>query len=122
MIGTRKAARSAPRCGPWRACTLVAAVAFLGGADAPSGRPSDSVFEPPVRLEADGAAIDSGPQWAHSGPCLHDVDGDGRRDLVVGDFSGLFRLYRNVGTDAKPRFTAAGKLQAAGQDAKVPVY
>jgi hypothetical protein len=41
---------------------------------------------------------------------------------VVGDFSGLFRLYRNVGTEGQPRYTAAGTLKAAGEDAKVPIY
>jgi hypothetical protein len=101
---------------------LAGAFALIGGADAPTRSAPGPVFEPPVRLQADGAVIDSGPQWAHSGPCLHDVDGDGRRDLVVGDFSGLFRLYRNVGSDTAPRFTAAGTLKAAGEDAKVPIY
>ena len=68
------------------------------------------------------AVIDSGPHWAHSGPCLHDVDGDGRRDLLVGDFSGLFRLYRNVGTDREPKFAAGEVLKAGGVEAKVPIY
>src|SRR5271157_4393017 len=73
-------------------CWSVAALAAIGalGADAPpSSTPDDakiSVFQKPVRLKAADSFIDSGPQWAHSGPCLHDVNGDGRRDLLVGDF------------------------------------
>jgi hypothetical protein len=50
------------------------------------------------------------------------VDGDGRRDLLVGDFSGLFRLYRNVGTDREPKFAAGEVLKAGGVEAKVPIY
>jgi hypothetical protein len=66
--------------------------------------------------------IDSGESWGHSGPWVEDVDGDGLRDLVVGDFSGLFRLYRNDGTNQKPHYAAAVNLQGGGVDAKVPIY
>jgi hypothetical protein len=108
-----------------RSVVALAAIAALG-ADAPPSSTNDdankSVFQKPVRLKASGSFIDSGPQWAHSGPCLHDVDGDGRRDLLVGDFSGLFRLYRNVGTDREPKFAAGEVLMAGGAVAKVPIY
>ena len=52
-------------------------------------------------------------------PALWDWDGDGKRDLLVGEFetnSGDFpmgadgstiRVYRNIGTDANPKFGAA---------------
>ena len=50
------------------------------------------------------------------------MDGDGRRDLLVGDFSGEFRLYRNVGTDREPKFAAGELLIAGGAMAKVPIY
>jgi hypothetical protein len=109
-------------------CRSVAALAAIAalGADAPPSSTKDdannSVLQKPVRLTAVDAVIDSGPQWAHSGPCLHDVDRDGRRDLVVGDFSGLFRLYRNVGTDREPKFAAGELLMAGGAVAKVPIY
>jgi hypothetical protein len=109
-------------------CRSVAALTALAtlGADAPPSatrvHAKDSVFQKPVRLKAADTVIDSGPQWAHSGPCLHDVDGDGLRDLLVGDFSGLFRLYRNVGTDRDPKFAAGEVLMAGGAEAKVPIY
>jgi hypothetical protein len=79
-------------------------------------------FDAPTRLSASDGVIDSGPSWGHSGPWVEDVDGDGRRDLVVGDFSGLFRFYRNQGTNQQPRYAAAVNLQAGGTDAKVPIY
>ena len=89
--------------------------------DEPRGVETD-LFHAPARLAAADGVIDSGPSWGHSGPWVEDVDGDGRRDLVVGDFSGLFRLYRNDGTDREPRYAAAVNLKAGGVDAKVPIY
>jgi hypothetical protein len=80
------------------------------------------IFHVPQRLSAAGLVIDSGAAWGHSGPWVEDVDGDGRRDLVVGDFSGLFRFYRNEGTNPKPSYAAPVNLQAGGTDAKVPIY
>lgn len=80
------------------------------------------LFHAPVQLAAVDGVIDSGAAWGHSSPWVEDIDGDGVRDLVVGDFSGLFRFYRNQGTDREPRYAAAVNLQAGGVDAKVPIY
>ncbi|HEV3301145.1 MAG TPA: FG-GAP-like repeat-containing protein [Planctomycetaceae bacterium] len=82
----------------------------------------ESVFEKPVRLQADGKIIDTGKAWGHSGPCLADVDGDGLRDLVVGDFSGKFHVYRNAGTNQQPKFGPPTVLIAGGVPAQVPIY
>jgi hypothetical protein len=85
-------------------------------------RVEKNLFHPPVRLAAADGVIDSGPSWGHCGPWVEDVDGDGIKDLVVGDFSGLFRFYRNEGTNQRPRYARAVNLQAGGVDAKVPIY
>jgi len=85
-------------------------------------RIEQDLFHPPMRLSAADGVIDSGPSLGHSGPWVEDVDGDGIRDLVVGDFSGLFRLYHNQGTDQEPRYANAVNLQAGGVDAQVPIY
>ena len=116
-----------------RACLLAAALAFGPSAWAAEDDPQDSpmdepsrveagLFHAPTRLRAANGLIDSGPSWGHSGPWVEDVDGDGRRDLVVGDFSGLFRFYRNEGTDREPRYVASVNLQAGGVDAQVRIY
>jgi len=80
------------------------------------------IFHPPVRLTAADGMIDSGVSWGHSGPWIVDVDGDGLKDLVVGDFSGFFRFYRNIGTNEEPRYAKAVNLRAGGVDAQVPIY
>ena len=85
-------------------------------------RVEKDIFHPPVRLTAADGIIDSGPSLGHCSPWIVDVDGDGVNDLVVGDFSGLFRFYRNEGTNKQPRYAKAVNLQAGGVDAKVPIY
>ena len=82
----------------------------------------ENLFHAPVRCVAADGVIDSGKAWGHSGPWVEDVDGDGLKDLVVGDFSGLFRFYRNVGTNPEPRYEKGVNLQAGGVDALVRVY
>lgn len=78
----------------------------------------------PVRLTAAGAPIEIGAlsSIAHAGPALGDIDGDGDRDLLVGDFPGYFWLFENTGTDRAPVYAAGRQLQAGGAAAKVPVY
>ena len=103
------------------------ALAAAGLAQSNGGRaaePAPTVFSDPVRLQADGKPIDIGKlsKFAHAGPWLADVDGDGARDLVVGDFPGHFWLFANVGTDRDPVFAGRGELQAGGEPAKTPVY
>ena len=84
----------------------------------------DSDLAAPIRIEADGRPIDIGKlsSIAHAGPWIADVDCDGDRDLLVGDFPGYFWLFENEGTDKSPKYTSKGKLQAGEDAAKTPVY
>jgi len=74
-------------------------------------------FANPVRLEADGAAIRvEAPGYA--APCWADIDGDGKKDLLVGQFNGgKIRVFKNLG-DGK--LSAGEWLMVGGTAAQVP--
>lgn len=76
-------------------------------------------FEKPVRLEAGGKPIDT--DIGHAAPYVYDFDRDGKRDLLVGQFGeGKLRIYRNVGTNAAPRFADVEWFRAGGEIATTP--
>ncbi len=95
-------------------------------------------LEPPRRLEAAGRPIDV--TTGHAAPYVYDFDGDGVRDLLVGEYGvGSFpkerlpenrrdqdfevsklRIYRNLGTDSAPRFEGFKYLEAGGAHASIP--
>lgn len=86
---------------------LAACAAPVGAAD----------FEPPVRLTGGDTAIrvDSPgyacPSWA-------DVDGDGKKDLIVGQFAGgKMRVFKGLGGT---KLAAGEWLKADGKVAEVP--
>jgi hypothetical protein len=106
-------------------------------AEAPAPPPG---FLAPVRLEASGAPIDV--TVGHAAPLVMDFDGDGLRDLLVGEFGtgefdadrlppearekvslyneGRLRIYRNVGTDTAPVFEDFQFLRAGKEFASIP--
>ena len=73
----------------------------------------------PVRLEADGIPIDTGKYIGHSGPLVYDYDGDGKQDVLVGNFRGHIQVYRNVGTKTQPKLEAQGLLEAGEGTLKI---
>lgn len=83
---------------------------------------ADDTFENPIRLQANGKIIDTGAAWGHSSPCIEDIDGDGLKDLIVGDFGGQFQIYKNVGKPNAPLYEKFKKIQADGKDASVRIY
>lgn len=93
-------------------------LSFAAAQDGSSG----IVLASPIRLRADDRFIDTGAEWGHSAPCMEDIDGDGLNDLILGDFSGKFRIYRNVGTAGQPSFRSDGLVQAGDADASVLIY
>ena len=74
-------------------------------------------FHPPVRLKAGGVPIRvEAPGYA--APCLADVDGDGKLDLLVGQFNqGKIQLCKGLGGG---KFASSTWLQADGKAAEVP--
>jgi len=75
---------------------------------------------PPVQVYAGGKPIDVA-LVGHSAPFYGDVDGDGINDLLVGQFDqGQLRIYRNLGTNASPRFEGYQWFEAGGTLGSVP--
>ncbi len=74
---------------------------------------------PATRLLVAGKPIDV--ETGHAAPALHDWDGDGIRDLLVGQFGdGKLRIYKNFGTDKAPRYFGFEYFRAGGEDATIP--
>ncbi len=72
-----------------------------------------------MRLEAAGKPIDTAV--GHAAPFVGDFDGDGVRDLLVGQFGdGILWIYRNVGTNARPKLAAGVKFKNGNPDGRVP--
>jgi hypothetical protein len=81
-------------------------------------------LERPVLLLASGKPIKATGGWA--APIFADLDGDGRRELIVGQFHGnppvyphvhkaRARIYANRGSDAKPVFEDFEYFRAANE-------
>lgn len=95
---------------------LLALVAAAAGPGAPAAADE---LAPGVKLEADGEAIDV--EVGHAAPAYVDFDGDGTRDLLVGQFGGgKLRIYKNHGTNEAPRFKDFEFFKAGGVEASVP--
>jgi hypothetical protein len=75
-------------------------------------------FEAQRRLFAGSDLIDVGGGCA--APAFQDFDGDGKRDLIVGQLQGgRARVYLNVGKDADPVFTKFEWFMAGGEIGRV---
>jgi hypothetical protein len=92
---------------------FLSALLVSGTAAAASG----ADFLPPVRLMADGGAVRvESPGWA--APCWADIDHDGKKDLLVGQFNQVkIRVYENLGGG---KLAAGAWLKADGIDAEIP--
>jgi hypothetical protein len=95
----------------------VAAVSFTTGkAAAP---PPAMELAAPVQVLDGDKPIDV--TTGHAAPAVFDINGDGRKDLIVGQFDGgKARIYRNKGTNGAPSFEGYTFLIAGGETASVP--
>ncbi len=114
-------------------CQIAAAASLITGADDVTS--NDFVFADPVRIEAGGEPIDV--TTGHAAPYLYDMDGDGFRDLLVGEFGaepydgpasdpdgwvqGRLRIYKNHGTNQAPKYESFEYMKAGDKFAAVPI-
>ena len=99
--------------------TAVAAVAMVGGGALALASGAPGLSEPAKVLDGNTPLdVDVG----HATPNVVDWDGDGKRDLLVGQFGdGKLRVYLTAGTDAAPKFKGFEYVKAGSEDATVPV-
>lgn len=74
-----------------------------------------------IKLQAGNEAIDD-KNLGHFVPTVADWNGDGKKDLIVGSFTGTpgnVRLFLNVGSDAQPRFDGFTYMEAGGVPIKL---
>ena len=78
---------------------------------------SAAEFQAPIRLQAGGVPVRvESPGYA--APCFADINGDGKKDLLVGQFSqGKIRVFKNLGAG---KLAAGEWLKAEGVVAEVP--
>jgi hypothetical protein len=99
----------------WTATAVTSAVVV---ADEPGVRRAADLA-PPVRIRVGGKPIDVDGAAA---PYVADFDEDGVNDLLVGQAGyGRLRIYRNAGTNARPKFDSFEWFTAGGRIAAVPI-
>ena len=84
-----------------------------------TGTDQNPVFRDAVHVKDGGADLDVGTR---ASPVVFDWNGDGRKDLLVGDTYGNTYFFDNRGTDAAPSFNGSVKLQAGGSPIDVGYY
>ncbi len=80
--------------------------------------PSWGALQEPFLAQANGKPIQL--NVGHAAPMLTDFDGDGKRDLLVGEFGGGgIRFYKNHGSSAQPEFRDFAMVEADGKPIRV---
>ena len=80
------------------------------------GSDSEPLFATPCLIEVDGMELDV---ESFAAPFVADWNGDGKKDLLVGDGEGYIHLYLNVSKNSEPQLISSGKVKVDDQDLKV---
>ena len=87
---------------------------FLFATQLPAQTATAPTFAPPVRVQADGK--DLGTSRLYPSPVLHDTNGDGLADLLIGDLRGRITVALRLPGAGLPRFAKETKLLAKDGD------
>lgn len=99
---------------------ILFSILLLAPADADAVAAPGSGLAPPMQILAHGVPIDVGRE-GQACPLFADLDGDGLRDLLVGEaWGGRLRVYYNIGTQQAPKFGDYEWLRAGDGVARVP--
>ena len=103
---------------PLVACAIASVAVYASGEDETAGAAgAEPMFEQPVRLMSAGAPI-STEEPGYASPAWYDVNGDGRNDLVVGQFKdGKMRAYHQAEDGS---FGEGAWIMAGEEAAEVP--
>jgi hypothetical protein len=74
------------------------------------------LFSSPQLLKTGEGTLDVG---SHAAPFVADWDGDGRKDLLVGDGEGYTHLYRTTNTSGQPHLFKDTRVSIDGQEVMV---
>ena len=78
--------------------------------------PGRATFAKPVPL-MDGKSV-LGAELRYPSPALHDLDGDGKLELVVGDLTGRVHIASAAGGASETQWTELTPLQSDSEDLK----
>ena len=78
--------------------------------------PEPAQFAPPIQLLRDGA---NHTGILYPSPVLYDLDGNGQRELVIGDLKGHITFSQRVADGEDHQWTAAEQLQSQGKPLKL---
>lgn len=84
------------------------------------GGPGGPTFAPPVRIEAAGTPIDV--TTGHAAPYVYDFDGDGVRDLLVGDFGSSWRKIHDRTPEEQAEYDALEAKNEELGDQAMPLW
>ena len=102
---------------------MINSAILLSLAALPQGPHGESPqFHAPVRLQA-GAEYVKVEAPGYAAPCFYDVNGDGKKDLIVGQFrDGKMQVLLGEGSQQSglPRLKQSTWLEAEGAIAEVP--
>ena len=56
--------------------------------------PTVEIFEAPIRLTVDDMPLNHDNKVMYISPTLHDVDGDGKPELIIGDVTGALGFHK----------------------------